>query len=66
MDIRDKMLENKVFLPSGFKGYEFYVCYFCASGFTLPSLSETFVAVVNETLIFGLYFFCSKNSGIHV
>lgn len=57
------MLENKVFLPSRFKGYEFYVCCFCASGFTLPSLSETFGAVVNEALIFGLKVLCSKYAG---
>jgi glycosyltransferase involved in cell wall biosynthesis len=61
--ITDNALENKLFLPGRFEGEELYAWYLCASGFTLPSLSETFGAVVNEALIFGLKVFCSKYAG---
>ncbi len=61
--IKDKSLENKVLLPGRFEGDELHAWYVCASCFTLPSLSETFGAVVNEALIFGLKVFCSKYAG---
>lgn len=61
--VRNKSLENKVLLPGRFEGEELFAWYLCASCFTLPSLSETFGAVVNEALIFGLPVFCSKYAG---
>ena len=50
-------------LPGRFEGEEVHAWYLCASGFVLPSLSETFGAVVNEALIFGVKVFCSKYAG---
>jgi glycosyltransferase involved in cell wall biosynthesis len=61
--VRNKSLENKVLLPGRFEGEELFAWYLCASCFTLPSLSETFGAVVNEALIFGVPVFCSKYAG---
>lgn len=61
--VRNKSLENKVLLPGRFEGEELFAWYLCASCFTLPSLSETFGAVVNEALIFGLKVFCSTYAG---
>lgn len=61
--ISDKKLEGKVVLPGKFQGEELYAWYASASGFVLPSVSETFGAVVNEALIFGLSVLCSQYAG---
>ena len=61
--LKDKLLKNKVSLPGRFEGDELHALYLCAHGFALPSLYETFGAVVNEALIFGLKVFCSKYAG---
>jgi len=63
VQITEKQLEQKVFLPGRFEGEELYAWYLCASGFVLPSTYEPFGAVVNEALIFGLPIFCSKYAG---
>lgn len=63
MLVRSKSLVDRVLLPGRFEGEELLAWYLCASCFTLPSLSETFGAVVNEALIFGLPVFCSKYAG---
>ena len=61
--VKEKQLEDKVIFPGKYEGEELYAWYTCASGFVLPSLSETFGAVVNEALIFGLKVFCSQFAG---
>lgn len=61
--IKEKHLENRIFLPGRYEGCELYAWYLCASGFVLASLSEAFGAVVNEALIFGLKVFCSEYAG---
>ncbi len=61
--ILEKNLEEKVILPGKFEGEELYAWYLCASGLVLPSVSETFGAVVNEALIFGLKVLCSQYAG---
>lgn len=61
--MKEKMLEEKIILPGKYLSEELYGWYTCASGFVLPSLSETFGAVVNEALIFGLKVFCSRYAG---
>lgn len=61
--VQSNSLNDKVLLPGRFEGEELHAWYLCASGFTLPSLSETFGAVVNEALIFGLKVLCSKYAG---
>ncbi len=58
-----KKLEGKVIFPGKYQGKELFGWYACVSGFVLPSLSETFGAVVNEALIFGLKVLCSKFAG---
>ena len=63
VQITERQLEQKVFLPGRFEGEELYAWYLCASGFVLPSTYEPFGAVVNEALIFGLPIFCSKYAG---
>lgn len=59
----EEKLEEKVVFPGKFQFEELYAWYTSASGFVLPSLSETFGAVVNEALIFGLSVLCSKYAG---
>ncbi|OJV81854.1 MAG: hypothetical protein BGO34_08755 [Bacteroidia bacterium 44-10] len=61
--VKEKKLEGKVIFPGKFQAEELYGWYACASGFVLPSLSETFGAVVNEALIFGLTVLCSRYAG---
>ena len=61
--IQEKHLEEKVILPGKYEGQELYAWYLCASVFVLPSVSETFGAVVNEALIFGLKVLCSQYAG---
>ncbi len=61
--VRDNNLEEKVLFPGKFQAENLYAWYTAASGFVLPSLSETFGAVVNEALIFGLSVMCSKYAG---
>ena len=63
VQIVEKHLEQKVFLPGRFEAEELYAWYLCASGFVLPSTYEPFGAVVNESLIFGLPVLCSKYAG---
>lgn len=59
----DEKLVDKVLFPGKFQFEELYAWYISSSGFILPSLSETFGAVVNEALIFGLTVLCSKYAG---
>lgn len=61
--VSDEKLVDKVLFPGKFQFEELYAWYLTSSGFVLPSLSETFGAVVNEALIFGLKVFCSKYAG---
>jgi len=56
-------INDKVIFPGKFEDQELYAWYLCGSGFVLPSFSETFGAVVNEALIFGLRVLCSKYAG---
>lgn len=64
--IKSKELEEKIILPGRFEGAELYAWYLCASGFVLPSFSETFGAVINEALIFGVPVLCSQFAGASV
>ena len=61
--IKEKKLDDRVLLVGRYDNEELYSWYLSASGFVLPSLSETFGAVVNEALIFGVPVFCSKYAG---
>lgn len=61
--VKENNLEKKVLLPGKFQAEGLYGWYACVSGFFLPSLSETFGAVVNEALIFGLKVLCSQYAG---
>lgn len=61
--IKEKNLDGRVLLVGRYDNEALYSWYLSASGFVLPSLSETFGAVVNEALIFGLPVFCSKYAG---
>lgn len=63
LTLKEKMLEEKVFLPGKYLSEELYGWYACASGFVLPSKWEPFGAVVNEALIFGQKVFCSCYAG---
>ncbi|MBP6196294.1 MAG: glycosyltransferase family 4 protein [Fermentimonas sp.] len=61
--VEDEKIDNKVLFPGKYQFDELYAWYASSSGFVLPSLSETFGAVVNEALVFGLSVFCSKYAG---
>lgn len=61
--IKEKKLDGRVLIVGRYDNEELYSWYLSGSGFVLPSLSETFGAVVNEALIFGLPVFCSKYAG---
>ena len=61
--VKESDLEKNVLFVGKHQTEELYGWYACASGFVLPSVSETFGAVVNEALIFGLKVFCSRNAG---
>jgi glycosyltransferase involved in cell wall biosynthesis len=61
--ISEESLEERIIFPGKFQFEELYAWYTTSSGFVLPSLSETFGAVVNEALIFGLPVMCSKYAG---
>lgn len=61
--VKEKQLEESVIFPGKYQAEELYGWYACASGFVLPSVSETFGAVVNEALIFGLKVFCTQYAG---
>lgn len=61
--IKEKNIEEKVLFPGKYQSQELYAWYLSASGLVLPSISETFGAVVNEALIFGLPVLCSRLAG---
>ena len=61
--VEDNHLEDKVVFVGELQGPELHAWYLAVSGLVLPSISETFGAVVNEALIFGLPVFCSKLAG---
>lgn len=62
--VNDKNLQDKVIFVGELMGQELHAWYLSASGLVLPSISETFGAVVNEALIFGLPVFCSSLAGV--
>lgn len=64
--IKEKNIEGKVLFPGKYQSQELYGWYLSASGFVLPSISETFGAVINESLIFGLPVLCSQLAGASV
>lgn len=61
--IKEKSLENKVIFVGRYEAQALHAWYLCGSGLILPSISETFGAVVNESLIFGTKVLCSKLAG---
>lgn len=61
--VNENRLENRVLFVGKYQGDELYGWYATASGLVLPSISETFGAVVNEALIFGKKVLCSINAG---
>ena len=62
--VDEKNLKNKVFFVGEYQSAQLHAWYLAASGLVLPSISETFGAVVNEALIFGLPVFCSSLAGV--
>lgn len=60
---KDKHLDKQIIFAGRYEGQELYAWYLCGSGLVLPSVSETFGAVVNEALIFGMKVFCSELAG---
>lgn len=63
-EIIDKnQLNKKVIFPGRYEGNELLAWYLCASGLFLSSISETYGAVVNESLIFGTKVLCSDLAG---
>lgn len=61
--INKNKLNNKVIFTGKLEGSDVHSWYLSASGFVLPSISEAFGAVVNESLIFGTPVLCSKYAG---
>jgi glycosyltransferase involved in cell wall biosynthesis len=61
--LHEHQITEKILAPGRFEGLELNAWYLCASGFVLPSVSETFGAVVNESLIFGVPVLCSVYAG---
>ena len=61
--IRKNYISDKVIFTGRYEFNELYAWYLCASGLVLPSISETFGAVVNEALIFGKKVLCSSLAG---
>ena len=61
--VKELRMEDKIIFVGRFDAPELYGWYLSASGFVLPSLSETFGAVVNESLIFGVPVLCSIYAG---
>lgn len=61
--INKNRLNNKVIFTGKLEGIDVHSWYLSASGFVLPSISEAFGAVVNESLIFGTPVLCSKYAG---
>lgn len=61
--VEESRLQHVVSLPGRVEGSELYGYFLCSSGLILPSISETFGAVVNEALVFGLPVFCSSVAG---
>ena len=61
--IEENNISDKVIFPGRFDGEKLHPWYLCASGLVLPSISETYGAVVDEALIFGLKVLCSQLAG---
>ena len=61
--IEKNNISDKVIFPGRFDGEKLHPWYLCASGLVLPSISETYGAVVDEALIFGLKVLCSQLAG---
>jgi len=57
-------IADKVIFPGRFDGKELYAWYFIGKLFVLPSLSETFGAVVNEALAAGMPCLVSNATGV--
>ncbi|WP_436415291.1 glycosyltransferase [Petrimonas sp.] len=60
---KEKNMDDKVIFAGKYQSQELYGWYLSASGLVLSSISETFGAVVNEALIFGLPVLCSQLAG---
>lgn len=56
-------IENRVVFPGRYENEELFAWYNIADYFVLPSISETFGAVVNESLVMGVPVFCSELAG---
>lgn len=62
--VKEYNLDERVYFVGEFQGAELHAWYLTASGLFLSSTTETFGAVVNEALIFGMPVFCSNLAGI--
>lgn len=56
-------IENRVVFPGRYENEELFAWYNIADYFVLPSISEPFGAVVNESLVMGVPVFCSELAG---
>ncbi|HHV87125.1 MAG TPA: glycosyltransferase [Petrimonas sp.] len=61
--VEEKKLHDNIIFTGRLEGNSLYAWYLCGSGLVLPSISETFGAVVNEALIFGMPVLCSCYAG---